>query len=80
MSLIGQITFINQNSHIPSIVATETIAREHLSKEIKKIINEEKELKVQEIRPLEEAERILPEESRKRDVEREAKNHINLKG
>jgi len=79
MSLIGQITFINQNSHIPSIVAAENIAREQFSKEIQKIINEDKELKIREVRPIEESEKILPEESKKREIEQEAKNHIDLK-
>ena len=79
MSLIGQIAFINQNSHIPSIIAAENVAREKFSKDVQKVINEEKELKVKEIRPIEESEKILAEESKKRDIEREAKNHIDLK-
>jgi len=79
MSLIGQVTFINQNSHIPSIIAAENVAREHFSKEIQKIINEDKELKIREVRPIEESEKILPEESKKREIEQEAKNHIDLK-
>ena len=79
MSLIGQITFINQNSHIPSIIAADNIAREHFSREMQKVINKEKELKIREIRPIEESEKILPEDSKKRDIERESKNHIDLK-
>ena len=79
MSLIGQVTFINQNSHIPSIIAAENVARGHFSKEIQKIINEDKELKIREVRPIEESEKILPEESKKREIEQEAKNHIDLK-
>lgn len=79
MSLIGQVIFINQNSHIPSVVAAENIAREKFSKEIQKVINEEKELKIKEIRPVENSEKILPEESKKKEIEQKAKNHIDLK-
>ncbi|HIQ50940.1 MAG TPA: hypothetical protein EYH54_03125 [Nautiliaceae bacterium] len=79
MSLIGQITFINQNSHIPSIIAAENVAREKFSKDVQKVMNEEKEIKIREVRPVEESEKILAEDSKKREIEQEAKNHIDLK-
>ena len=78
MSLIGQVTLINQNMHVASAVAADSVAREHVSKEVQKIINEEKELKVKEVRPVEEAEKILAEDDSKEEIERESK-HIDLK-
>jgi hypothetical protein len=78
MSLIGQVTLINQNMHVASIVAADNIAREQISKDTQKIINEEKELKVKEVRPVEESEKILAEDDSKEEIEREAK-HFDLK-
>jgi len=78
MSLIGQVTLINQNMHVASAVAADNIAREHLSKEAQKLENEEKELKVREVRPVEEAEKILAEDDEKEQIEREAK-HLDLR-
>ncbi|GAB6046057.1 hypothetical protein JCM11957_16560 [Caminibacter profundus] len=76
--MIHNITFINQNSHVPSVVMSDYVAREVVSKEVQKVIEEDKELKVKEIRPIEKIEKILPEDSSKEDIKREAK-HINLK-
>ncbi|MEO1922998.1 MAG: hypothetical protein ABGX25_00610 [Nautiliaceae bacterium] len=78
MNLIHNISWINQNSHIPSVIMADHVAREIVSREVQKIINEEKELKVNEVRPVEEIEKILPEDDEKEDVEREVK-HIDLK-
>jgi len=78
MSLIGQVTLINQNMHVASAMASDNIAREQMSKDVQKIINEEKELKVKEVRPVEESEKILPEDDAKEEVERETK-HIDLR-
>ena len=78
MSLIGQVTLINQNMHVASMVAADNIAREQISKDMQKIINEEKELKVKEVRPVEESEKILAEDDSKEEIERETK-HIDLK-
>ncbi len=78
MSLIGQVTLINQNMHVASAMAADNVAREQISKETQKIINEEKELKVKEVRPVEKAERILAEDDSKEGVERENR-HIDLK-
>jgi hypothetical protein len=78
MSLIGQVTLINQNMHVASIVAADNIAREQISKDTQKIINEEKELKVKEVRPVEESEKILAEDDSKEEIERESK-HLDLK-
>jgi hypothetical protein len=78
MSLIGQVTLINQNMHVASAVAADNVAREHVSREVQKIINEEKELNVKEVRPVEEAEKILAEDDSKEEVERESK-HLDLR-
>ena len=78
MSLIGQVTLINQNMHVASIVAADNIAREQISKDTQKIINEEKELKVKEVRPIEESEKILAEDDSKEEIERKTK-HLDLK-
>ncbi|AZV45926.1 hypothetical protein C3L23_01170 [Nautilia sp. PV-1] len=78
MSLIGQVTLINQNMHVASAMAADNIAREQISKETQKIINEEKELKVKEVRPVEQTEKILPEDDSKEEIERESR-HIDLK-
>jgi len=78
MSMIGQVTLINQNSHVPSVIVSDQIAREVVSKEVQKLNEEEKELKVREVRPVEETEKILAEDDSKEEVEREIK-HIDLK-
>jgi hypothetical protein len=78
MSLIGQVTLINQNMHVASIVAADNIAREQISKDTQKIINEEKEIKVKKIRPIEESEKILAEDDSKEEIERKTK-HLDLK-
>jgi hypothetical protein len=64
--------------HVASTMAADNIAREQISKETQKIINEEKELKVKEVRPVEQTEKILPEDDSKEEVERESR-HIDLK-
>jgi hypothetical protein len=79
MRLISEITLINQNQHVPSIIASDMIAREVVSKEIQKLLAEEKERKVEEIKPVEEIEKILPDEDQKEQIEKEAKRHIDLK-
>lgn len=63
---------------IPSTIASDHVAREVVSKEVQKIINEDKEKKVEEVREIEAVERILPEDDSKEDVEREIK-HIDIK-
>ncbi len=78
MNVIHNISWINQNSHIPSVIMADHVAREIVSREVQKVINEDKELKVNEVRPVEEIEKILPEDDEKEDVEREVK-HIDLK-
>ena len=78
MSLIGQVTLINQNMHVASAMAADNIAREQISKDMQKIINEEKELEVKEVRPVEESEKMLAEDDSKEEIEREAK-HFDLK-
>ncbi len=77
--MIHNITWINQNSHIPSVVMADYVGREFVSKEIQKVINEEKERKIEEIRPVEEIEKILADEDEKEQVEKEAQKHIDIK-
>ena len=79
MSLISQITLIYQNAHVPSAVLSEHAAREVVSREFQKIMNEEKTRKVEDIKPVEKIEEILPDDDAKREVEKEIKRHINLK-
>ncbi len=78
MSLIGEVTFINQNMHIPAAVYADSLAREHISKEFQRIINEEKERKIEEIREIEKSEKILAEGDLKEDTDREIK-HLDFK-
>lgn len=79
MRLISEITLINQNQHVPSVIASDIMAREVVSKEIQKMTAEEKERKVEEIRPVEEIEKILPDEGEKEEVKKEATRHIDIK-
>ncbi len=79
MSLISQVTLINQNAHIPSAVLSDYYAREIVSKEFQKIINEEKERKVEDIKAVEKVEEIFPDDDTKREVEKEAQQHIDIK-
>ena len=79
MGLIGEITLINQNQHVPSVMASDAMAREVVSRELQKIAAQEKERKIEEVRPVEELEKILADEDDKEQVEKEAKRHIDLK-
>jgi hypothetical protein len=63
---------------IPSAVMADHIAREVVSREFQKLLEEEKVLKVKEVRPVEETEKILAEDDSKEEVEREFK-HIDLR-
>lgn len=78
MSLIGQITLINQNIHIPSVLASDYVAREIISKEIQKLEAMEKEEKVKEIKEVDKIEKIPADDDVREDFEREIR-HINLK-
>jgi hypothetical protein len=79
MRLIGEVTLINQNQHVPSVIASDIMAREVVSKELQKLAAEEKERKVEEVRPVEEIEKVLADEDAKEQIEKEAKRHIDLK-
>ncbi len=79
MSLIHNITWINQNVNVASLVASESVAREIISKEFQKIINKEKERKVDEVKEVEHIEEILPDEDSKRQIQKEAQRHIDIK-
>ena len=68
MGLIGEVTLINQNIHIPSVLASEYVAREVLSKELEKIKNQEKEFEIKKVKEIEKVEKI-----------RDKKKHIDLK-
>ena len=78
MGFISEITLINQNTHVPSVVAADHLAREVISEEVKKITAKEKEDKVERIKEVEKIEKILPDDDSKEDVEREIK-HLDLK-
>jgi hypothetical protein len=78
MNLIHNITWINQNMQIASTIAADHIAREVVSKEVQKILNEEKK-QVEEIKEVESIEKILPDEDAKREIQKEAQKHIDLK-
>ena len=78
MGLIGQVTLINQNMHIPSIVASDHLAREIVSEEVKKINEKDKVDKLENIKEVEKIEKILPYDDSKEDVEREIK-HFDFK-
>ncbi|EDM23270.1 hypothetical protein FE773_03090 [Caminibacter mediatlanticus TB-2] len=79
MSLIHNITWINQNMQIVSAVASDYVAREVVSKEFQKVLNEEKERKVEEIKEVEKIEEILPDDDEKRIIEKDAQKHIDIK-
>jgi hypothetical protein len=55
------------------------MAREVVSREFQKITAEDKESEIEEIRPVEEIEKVLPEEDSREQIEKEAVRHINLK-
>ena len=78
MGLISQITLINQNTHVPSVIASDHVAREIISEEIKKITAQEKEDKVEEIKEVEAVEKILPEDDSRKEIEREIR-HLDIK-
>jgi len=75
--LIGQITLINQNMHVASMAASDVVAREVGSEEIKKIIAKEKEDKVEKVKDIEKVEKILPEDDLKEEIEKIT--HLNIK-
>jgi hypothetical protein len=79
MGLINEVTIINQNQHVPSVIASDMMAREVVSRELQKLASEEKERKIEEVRPVEEIEKVLPDEDNKEQIEKEAKRHIDLK-
>ncbi|WP_457563628.1 hypothetical protein [Caminibacter pacificus] len=79
MSLIHNITWINQNMQVASMVAADSVAREVVSREFQKILSAEKERKVEEIEKVEKSEEILPDDDSRREVEKEAQKHIDLR-
>ncbi|WP_457562845.1 hypothetical protein [Caminibacter pacificus] len=79
MSLIHNITWINPNMQVASMVAADSVAREVVSREFQKILSAEKERKVEEIEKVEKTEEILPDDDSRREVEKEAQKHIDLR-
>lgn len=82
MSLIGQVTNINQNMHIPAYIVAEHLASMKFADEFAKITAKEKRDKVEEVRKVEESHEI--DANLTKDEQKEnAKNtirHIDLKG
>jgi len=81
MSLIGEVTNINQNVFIPSYLYAEQLASIKFADEFGKIAAKEKKDKVEEIRDVEESSEI--DTNIAKDEQREnAKqtHHIDLKG
>ena len=81
MSLIGEVTNINQNMHIPAYLYAEQLASMKFSDEFNKIAAKEKEDKVREVREVEEASEI--DTNIAKDEQREnAKqtHHLDIKG
>jgi hypothetical protein len=79
MRLISEITLINQNQHVPSVIASDIMAREVVSRELQKIAAQDKETEIEEVRPVEAVEKVLPEEDSREQVEKEALRHIDFK-
>lgn len=83
MSFIGQVTFINQNMHLSSIHAADTVAREQFKNELQKQIEKEKEDKVREVRKIEESKSVDEDIAYKEERKKEnkiSKYHIDIKG
>lgn len=77
MGIISEVTFINQNMQVPSTIAADAVARTVGSEEVKKIMEKEKEIKVTKIKPVEEIEKILPDDDSKEDIQREIR-HLDI--
>jgi hypothetical protein len=74
MSIIFQVTNINQNMHIPAHIISEHIASMKFADEFTKIQEKEKKDKVEEVKKVEEANEIDENNTK------EKKRHIDLKG
>jgi len=82
MSLIGQITNINQNTHIPSHIVSEHLASIKFADEVGKIQAKEKNDEEREIRKIEKTHNVdenLTEDEQKEYAKRELK-HLDIKG
>jgi len=82
MSLIGQVTNINQNMHIPAHIVAEHIASMKFADEFSKITAKEKRDKVQEVRKVEESHEIdtnITKDSQK-EYAKDTIRHIDIKG
>ena len=64
---------------IPSVIASEYVAKETVDREFQKVLNSERQRKVEEIERVEKVEEILPDDDSRREVEKEAQKHIDLK-
>jgi len=82
MNLVGQITNINQNMHIPAHIIAEKIASDKFADEFSKIAAKEKEEEVEKIKDVEEmdkADNDLTKEE-EREIAKENIRHIDIKG
>ena len=82
MSLIGEVTNINQNVFIPSYLYAEQLANIKFSDEFAKIKAKEKKDKVEEIRDVEESSEIdtnIAKDEQRENVKQNLR-HLDIKG
>ena len=82
MSLISQVTNINQNMHIPAHIVAEHLASMKFADEFAKIAAKEKRDKVEEVRKVEEIHEIdtnITKDSQK-EYAKDTIRHIDIKG
>ena len=82
MSMIGEITNINQNVHIPSYLYSEQLASMKFADEFSKITAKEKKDKVEEVREVEESSEIDTNISKdaQRENAKQTLRHLDIKG
>jgi hypothetical protein len=87
MGFISEVTYINQNMHVPSAVMADAMAREQFSNQFKRLLAKEKKEKVEEVREIEKTAEvstdIAKDEEKEKDKNLElakSKYHIDLKG
>ncbi len=85
MGFISEVTYINQNMHVPSAVMADAVAREHLHTELQRLIDKEKEEKTKEVRKIEDLSDVSSNFDKQKEEEmpefkKNNRNHIDLKG
>ena len=88
MGFIGEVTFINQNMHIPSAVMADAMAREHLNVQFNRELSKVKDDKIKEVREVEESAEVSTnttkqeEEEKHKNIElaKRKLHHLDLKG